>query len=283
MSRYYARNRSIIGNYYTTGGIPGGDQGFGNYTYEESLIGGVTYALPGSYTWTCPVGVTSVSILCVGGGGGGQSSSSGGGASPPTAGGQSTFISTSVCYAGGGAVGISGVFDPVTPANGATAYYGLTAGGSGGNAPYKPAFVAGGGGGSGQLFSGTAASGSNFDWGGQGGFGINIYSAGSSNAGGAGSNVSDAAGGVGGNYGAGGGGGRDGSGGGGGAIAWANSYTVTPGSGYSVVVGAGGLGANYAATTRRGGNGGRGCVRIIWGRTFVAGANITAISETIIS
>ncbi len=32
-----------------------------------------TYAIPGTYTWVCPAGVTSVSVVCVGGGGGGSS------------------------------------------------------------------------------------------------------------------------------------------------------------------------------------------------------------------
>ena len=34
-----------------------------------------TYTTSGFYTWTCPVGVTSVSVVCVGGGGGGSSPS----------------------------------------------------------------------------------------------------------------------------------------------------------------------------------------------------------------
>ncbi len=38
-----------------------------------------TYNTPGTYTWVCPAGVTSVSILCVGGGGGGFTSGGGAG------------------------------------------------------------------------------------------------------------------------------------------------------------------------------------------------------------
>lgn len=34
------------------------------------LRGESTYTVPGSYTWVCPVGVTSVSVVCVGAGGG---------------------------------------------------------------------------------------------------------------------------------------------------------------------------------------------------------------------
>ena len=39
-----------------------------------------TYTTPGSYSWTCPTGVTSVSVVAVGGGGVGNDASNGGGA-----------------------------------------------------------------------------------------------------------------------------------------------------------------------------------------------------------
>ena len=35
------------------------------------------YTSPGTYSWTCPVGVTSVSVVAVGGGGGGVGSNGG--------------------------------------------------------------------------------------------------------------------------------------------------------------------------------------------------------------
>ena len=38
------------------------------------------YPIPGTYTWVCPAGVTSVSVVCVGGGGGALSFDSGGAA-----------------------------------------------------------------------------------------------------------------------------------------------------------------------------------------------------------
>lgn len=37
---------------------------------EEMPRGESLYAIPGSYSWTCPDGVTSVSVVCIGGGGG---------------------------------------------------------------------------------------------------------------------------------------------------------------------------------------------------------------------
>ena len=35
----------------------------------SACIGQIAYTTPGSYTWTCPAGVTSVCVVCVGGGG----------------------------------------------------------------------------------------------------------------------------------------------------------------------------------------------------------------------
>lgn len=53
------------------------------YTYGSTVanVAGystVAYTTPGTYTWTCPTGVTSISMVGVGGGGGGQQQASGG-------------------------------------------------------------------------------------------------------------------------------------------------------------------------------------------------------------
>lgn len=54
-----------------------------NYTYG-SIVSNVsayatqTYTAPGTYTWTCPTGVTSISMVGIGGGGGGQQRATGG-------------------------------------------------------------------------------------------------------------------------------------------------------------------------------------------------------------
>ena len=37
---------------------------------DEELRGESVYGIPGTYSWVCPTGVTSVSVVCVGGGGG---------------------------------------------------------------------------------------------------------------------------------------------------------------------------------------------------------------------
>jgi len=57
-----------------------------NNTDTVSIPAGTTaqrptaiYSTPGSYTWTCPAGVTSVDILVVAGGGAGGSNLGGGG------------------------------------------------------------------------------------------------------------------------------------------------------------------------------------------------------------
>jgi hypothetical protein len=280
MSRYYARNRSIIGGYHIAGGIPGGDQGFGEFGYNQ-ILGGAFYITPGSYSWTCPGGVTSVSVVAVGGGGGGNVSSFA--ASPAaTAGGTSYFVNTSTCGAGGGGTGLNNISGGYVSTNGGSllSSFGISGSAAG---PYPNSFLAGSGGGAGLLSNTRGATFGQFDWGGAGGHGANLFSMTDTSgiAGGAGTSASEGAGGVGGNYGGGGGGGRDATGGGGGALAYINSYATTPGSTYTVVVGTAGNGAGVTGQ-RKGGNGARGCVRIIWGRTFSAGANIAAINETTI-
>lgn len=48
-------------------------QGFGIFKVKNAVVGQQAYTTPGTYSWTCPAGVTSVSVVCVGGGGGGGS------------------------------------------------------------------------------------------------------------------------------------------------------------------------------------------------------------------
>jgi len=53
---------------------------FGSNTAEavSSVVGQQEYTTAGTYSWTCPAGVTSVSVVCVGAGGGGGDNSNGG-------------------------------------------------------------------------------------------------------------------------------------------------------------------------------------------------------------
>ena len=44
---------------------------------DEVPRGESVYVVPGTYSWTCPDGVTSVSVVCIGAGGGGGSQDTG--------------------------------------------------------------------------------------------------------------------------------------------------------------------------------------------------------------
>lgn len=50
-----------------------------SYSTASSFVGEQSYTTPGSYSWICPSGVTSVSVVCVGGGGGGAGDHDGNG------------------------------------------------------------------------------------------------------------------------------------------------------------------------------------------------------------
>lgn len=230
------------------------------------------YTTAGTYTFTVPAGVSSVSMLCVGGGQGGYRNGGGIGGSLAYLNNQSvspgqnlTVVVGAAGTAGttsvGGAGGISSVAETSgtirVRANGGnnnvgnvgTAYQGGTAAansapgaGGGGAAGYSA------GGGAGAVASSLGASGSggsgggggrNSSTGGGGGGGVGILGAGSNGSGGSG--------------GFGGGGGSDGANGGNG------------GSGVGGAGGAYGGGGAGGSSSGTGGAGGVGAVRIIWG------------------
>lgn len=232
------------------------------------------YAIPGTYSWVCPDGVTAISVVVVGAGGSGHvTGSQAGGLSRIT-------VGATVVQANGGAAGNNTTNAGGTASGGDANNTGGQGGqrGGGGAAGYS----GNGGGGGGSYVTGTAGSGggggggTGFGAGWTGGGGVGVFGEGSSGAG--------ASGGV--NIG--GGGGSDGSGGtfavyghpgyfgagagatgstsyrsgGGGGLAYKNNISVTPGSSYTVVVGKGGQ------TTQSGGAGNQaganGAVRIIW-------------------
>ena len=271
-------------------------------TSENSLYGQVAFTTAGTYSWTAPIGVTSVSVVAVGGGGGGTRNSGGDTAGN---GGDSYFIDTSTVAGlggnrggpsagtqgalhatygrGGGYVGTGGGFggnsfigsNPFYGGGGAGGYTG--SGGNGGNGDGSSNITVAGGTGQGGGGGGSA-------WGSGGGVGI--LGQGSNGAGsptgtangtgyarggsGGGDGIQYSNGGsyppgfTGGNYG-GGGGGTYAIQGGGGGLGWGN-VTVVPGETYTVVVGAGGY-RDTATTGSVGfcGPGGGGAVRIIWG------------------
>lgn len=248
---------------------------------SEVPRGESTYAVPGSYSWTCPAGVTSVSVVCVGGGGsdGGGGGAlayknnlavtpgtsytvvvgAGGMASPGVAtqqgsgaGGQSYFKDTSTCYAGGGAKGnggygttSGGTWTGDGGGNGGSGQYGGGgAGGYGGNGANATEY--GGPGLNGSNGSGGAGYEGNRSAGG----GVGIFGRGSSGTGSSGS----------GNTGT---GATGGSGGG-------NAFRQVPSGNFSYayagpppVFGAGGA-YNSTSTYGGGAHGGQGVVRIIW-------------------
>lgn len=273
-------------------------------TQVRAFFGEAVFDVPGTYTWTAPAGVTSVSAVCVGGGGGGQyinggarSGASGGGLGwknniTVTPGQSYTVVVGAGGAAGGGSGGQSYFIDPTTVAgNGGLGNFSgqlLRAGGTfvgdgGGNGGDGPAStsssVATGAGGAGGYsgnggIGGTSAAAGASGSGGAGGGGGGSSNSGSSGMGGGG--------GVGlygeGLSGAGGAGAsgttapRGGFGGSGGQNAYLASITASGGV-YSTTSASmsgnygGGGGCLHNGTPRPGGTG---AVRIVWGagRTF---------------
>jgi hypothetical protein len=255
------------------------------------------YTTPGTYSWTCPVGVTEVSALAVGGGGGGANSHDGHGGQ-----GGSTYYKNSITVTPASnytvVVGSGGMSQNSWP--------GSYAQGASGDESFFSTFVRGNGGiGGGSPSSPrhgtpTSASGNIGDGGGLGGYpqylktggsGAGGYSGmGGIGTGSQGSTGSQPTGGGGGggnnaenNYGAGGGGvGLFGTGtngvtttvnatttgqviaGTGGSGGQSGFFTPQGNVGHGGAYGGAG-GPGSSQNSQRGGNGGHGAVRIIWG------------------
>ncbi|MDP2651890.1 MAG: hypothetical protein Q8O94_02020 [bacterium] len=234
---------------------------------SPSSSGQVAYTTPGTYSWTAPAGVTSVSVVVVGGGGGPHDAGGAGGGlgynnnitvAPGSSytvvvgsggitnsnGGDSYFINTSTVKGGGG--------DHGTPGSGGGATGGTYVGDGGGN---------GGGaqdnGGAGIIYSGGGGTGGYSGGGGVGGR-TGAGSNGSGGGGGGGGGTID-------NGMAGGGGGVGilglGSSGAGGAPKMGGTGGSNGAAGGSSPSGNGGL---YGGGGAEGGVGGGGAVRIIW-------------------
>lgn len=285
----------------------GGAQGFVDSLTPNTLVGkgevgtvipvstgtfqSQIFSTPGIYSWTAPLGVTSVYVLCVGGGGSGGPSNA-----PGTAGGDSGFgdvpppLSPFVplLFAGGGGAGLGS-----TGAGGAggtgTPLSATVFGGNGGAGYPRNGTLFGGGGGGAGGYSGDGGAGGGYNVGtdsasgggggggggkstlnfGQGGGGVGLNGQGANGAGstggpgglpgGGGSGGANGSGSGGGLYG-GGGGGRGlaataGGGGGGGGLRY-STLNVIPGTSYQILVGAGGFNAA--------GIGADGAVRLNW-------------------
>jgi hypothetical protein len=242
------------------------------------------YTTPGTYTWICPDGVTSVSVVCVGGGGrGGQ------GQSPGTYGG-----------GGGGGLGYKNnitvipgnSYTVVVGAGGVGPLFGGQSGSPGQDSYFINTMTVKGGGGQGTL-SDTGAPGGTYTGdgggnGGNGGNGTSLYGGGAgggggyAGAGGSGGNGAANAGtaganGSGGGGGGGGGGGwvgfNNGGGRGGGVGIFGQGANGTGGSGGFTgenpgagQPGSGGLSISYGGGVSAASNAlaGDGAVRIIW-------------------
>lgn len=279
------------GTAYTIKVLAQNDYGVSRYSdasasITPAVLGQAEYTTPGTYTWTAPTGVSSVSVVVVGGGGGGmwntynsgtgQYGGGGGGgalryknnhtvsagtgytvvvgargdgAPSPTDGGQSYFVSTGTVQASGGPKGST-----ATQTSAATGSGG-DGGGSGGKGAYA-AFSGGGYGGAGGA-AGYTGNGGNAQYNGGPGH--------QSGAGGGGGGAFGGAGGVGlqgkganggfsWSYGEGGSGGTDGT-------TYGTDSTKSRGGTHG---GGGGCQDNSSGAQNGLADGGPGGVRIIW-------------------
>lgn len=158
----------------------------GSETFRVDILtaaapqGDVSYTTAGTFSWTCPAGVTSVCVACIGGGGGG--------AGYPSIGAGSTG-------GGGGGLGWKNNI-PVTPGNSYTVQVGAggtsntnAAGGAGGDSFFISLATVSGNGGGGGTTAGVGGAGGGYtgDGGGNGGNGGSPISGnGGSGGGGAG-------------------------------------------------------------------------------------------------
>jgi len=277
--------------------------GIGLGGIRNQIVGGCAiYYNPGTYTWTAPPCVTSISVVAIGGGGGGSAGCSGlaaggdGGESyfcNPTAcishpvigyggnGGQSVGGKAPATYVGNGG-GMGGVPCGACCSMGGGGAGGYTGPGGQGTSNFSQTSTpgsGGGGGGGGGVFCNTGGGGGGVGILGQGAngqAGLAVHfccsrvgtggGGGSTDAFCGGSNGQDVCGtngGFGGTFGGGGGSYDYFCGGGGGALGWINNYPVNPGCSYTIQVGAGGSGGNTLGGGL-GGNGGGGAVRIVW-------------------
>lgn len=226
------------------------------------------YTIPGTYSWVCPSGVTSVSVVCIGAGGSGNS----------------IYANTTARTGGaGGALCYKNNY-PVTAGNSYTVVVGAAAlGQAGGDSSFDGIMTAGGGG-FGSTSASTATGGDVNNGGGGGGLGPANGSAGAGDGGGGGGGGNDAyptgGGGGAGGYGSPGGSGagapwsgpapRGGGGGGGTGLYGTLSAGLSGDLPTLYLGGAGGLyggggGANTAYTFQNGGAiGSNGAVRIMW-------------------
>lgn len=191
LSEYYAGGSYVpAGTSGTNGAVPSSGAISVNKFYgtTKTVSGQQAYTTPGTYTWLCPAGVTSVSVVAVGGGGYSLYTSGGGGGLgyknnytvvPGTSylvvvgdvNQDSWFSSTGVVKGGGGSDSTGGTYTGDGGGNGgAKGSYGGMAGGGGGAGGYS-----GNGGNGGNPGASSVTAGSNGAGGGGGGGGGGKY------------------------------------------------------------------------------------------------------------
>lgn len=218
-----------------------------SYASTATTGGSATYIFPGTYSWLCPSGVTSVSAVCVGGGGPGGNSATqqnfpaGGGGGGGGGLGYKNNISVSAGSSYTVFVGAGGTF---SPNSGQTSYFistGTVYGGGGSSGANNPAGSAAGGSGGG--YAG--------DGGGNGGSGGSVASISYGAGGGGGAGGYAGSGGGGGSNGGSGGAGSGGGGGGGsyGNATGASNAQGGGGGGGVGVIGQGASGAGGSDST----------------------------------
>jgi hypothetical protein len=284
-------------------------------------IGEAVYVTPGTFSWTCPPGVTSVCVVCVGGGGGGSGTTSGGSgggggglgwknnisvtpgssytvvvgnrgtsAAPAstTAGGDSYFINTTTVR------GIGGSRSTAALTGGAGGGFVGDGGGNGGNGGNAASTAQAGGGGGAGGYSGNGGNGgtgtTNNSTSGAGGAGGGGGGGGSADTAGSGGGIGLFGEGLSGLAGAGttadGRGGFGGSEGGNASLATTattaqNVYSTTTRSNPGLY--GGGCGGSENGTGELANAGGTGAVRIIWGQGRAFPATLTNDSATLIN
>jgi hypothetical protein len=228
------------------------------------------YDTPGTYTWTCPGDVTSItSAECwgaAGGGGGtGNQMQAGGTGATSTFAGDAVTVTAHGGHGGGGNTGVGGTGGTGGTGSGNDTHHNGGAGAAGDNSGN---FGGGGGGSGGSAAAGNAAS---------GGTGGAAVTGGGPGANGPASGGTGSAGFLPTSGPAGGGSGGQistvpaGGGGGGGEYAKEASVAVTPGNGYTVVVGAGAAGGLGAFN---GGSGYAGQVKLTYTSAGAPAANV---------
>jgi len=275
----YTSGTVLTNSGFISNALGGGDLSSYLQATSSTITAEHLYNVSGTYTWTCPPLVTSISVVCVGGGGSGFNQNAT--AYPATSGGDSILSlgGTTICSAGGGKASSNANTSQTGGAGGTVAVGTGGAGGAGGAGVGTTYYGGGGGaggyagvGGTGGTSNGSGGTGS----GGGGGGGASVsYTGFGSNYGGGVGIYGQGTSGTGGPYGTNPGTngtsyGRGGSGGNNGGFNGVGGTYIAGGGNY------GGGGSSYAVTAQKGpGGGGGGALAYVNNYTVTPGNNYT--------